>query len=128
VLRETHGLCTWRKNFSATNDCQNWKSLHFVKTSISPFEMFLSSLTFLDTFFAFKMTLWETLQPQGWQIFRGTKYPNGENIPNDHKIYQSAIKYLYQMYGKFTKWPYNVPDFRCKNLPNLSNLGFLVWK
>jgi hypothetical protein len=33
---------------------------------------------------------------RGCQIFLGTIYPNGENIPHDHKIYQSAIKY--------TKW------------------------
>jgi hypothetical protein len=26
-------------------------------------------------------------------------YQNGENMPNDHKIYQSAMKY--------TKWPEN---------------------
>jgi hypothetical protein len=25
---------------------------------------------------------------QGCQIFLGTKYQNGENIPNNHKIYQ----------------------------------------
>jgi hypothetical protein len=30
---------------------------------------------------------------QGCQIFRCTIYQNGENIPNAHKIYQSAIKY-----------------------------------
>jgi hypothetical protein len=39
---------------------------------------------------------------QGCQIFRGTIYQNGENIPNDHKIYQSALKY--------TKWPENGPN------------------
>jgi hypothetical protein len=31
---------------------------------------------------------------QGCQIFRGTMYQNVENIPNDHKIYQSATKYV----------------------------------
>jgi hypothetical protein len=33
-------------------------------------------------------------QLQGCQIFRGTTYPNGKNVP---KLYQTAIKY--------TKWP-----------------------
>jgi hypothetical protein len=31
---------------------------------------------------------------QGCQIFLGTKYPNREKLPNDHKIYQMAIKYF----------------------------------
>jgi hypothetical protein len=30
---------------------------------------------------------------QDCQIFLGKKYQNGENIPNDRKIYQIAIKY-----------------------------------
>jgi hypothetical protein len=30
---------------------------------------------------------------QGCQIFLGTPYQNGKNIPNEHKIYQLAIKY-----------------------------------
>jgi hypothetical protein len=30
---------------------------------------------------------------QGCQIFLGTAYPNGKNIPNDHKIYQTAIQF-----------------------------------
>jgi hypothetical protein len=34
---------------------------------------------------------------QGCQIFRGTIYQSGENVPNNHKIYQSATKY--------NKWP-----------------------
>jgi hypothetical protein len=51
---------------------------------------------------------------QGCQIFRGTIYQNGENIPNDLKIPQMAIKYTSIYY--------------CKTLQNLSKLGFLVWK
>jgi hypothetical protein len=38
---------------------------------------------------------------QGCQIFRGAIYPNRFNIPNDHKIYQSTIKYMH-MTGKLT--------------------------
>jgi hypothetical protein len=30
---------------------------------------------------------------QGCQIFLGTKYQNGKNIPNYHKLYQMFIKY-----------------------------------
>jgi hypothetical protein len=39
---------------------------------------------------------------QGCQIFRGTIYQNGENIPNDHKVHQSSIN--------CTKWPENLPN------------------
>jgi hypothetical protein len=39
---------------------------------------------------------------QGCQIFRCTIYQNGENVPNEHEIYQSAIKY--------TRWPENIPN------------------
>jgi hypothetical protein len=31
---------------------------------------------------------------QGCQIFLGIRYQTGENIPNDHKIYQTSIKYF----------------------------------
>jgi hypothetical protein len=30
---------------------------------------------------------------QGRQIFLGTKYQNGKNVPNGHKIYQMVTKY-----------------------------------
>jgi hypothetical protein len=40
---------------------------------------------------------------QGCQIFLGTAYQNGTNIPNDPKIYQKAIKYAIAV--KFSKWP-----------------------
>jgi hypothetical protein len=30
---------------------------------------------------------------QGCQIFLGTKYQNGKNIPSYHKLYQMSIKY-----------------------------------
>jgi hypothetical protein len=39
---------------------------------------------------------------QGCQIFRGSIYQNGENIPNDHKTYQNVIK--------CNKWPENGPN------------------
>jgi hypothetical protein len=43
----------------------------------------------------------EFILNQGWQIFTGKTYQNGENyanhhnigIPNDHKIYQTATEY-----------------------------------
>jgi ribosomal protein L27 len=34
---------------------------------------------------------------QGCQIFLGTKYQNGENIPNGHKIYVSNGNKIYPM-------------------------------
>jgi hypothetical protein len=38
---------------------------------------------------------------QGCQIFLGPNIPNGKNIPNDYKLYQTAINYI--------KWPENIP-------------------
>jgi hypothetical protein len=61
-------------------------------------------------------------QVQGCQIFRGTIHQNVENIPKCHKIYQMAGKLTYIIAIKYTS------IFHCKTLPNLSFLGFLVWK
>jgi hypothetical protein len=59
---------------------------------------------------------------QGCQIYLGTKYQNGENIPNCHKIYQVAIKYF--------PWPLNkqnghkiYQDFTLKNPPKFTKIG-----
>jgi hypothetical protein len=60
---------------------------------------------------------------QDCQIFLGTTYQNGKNIPNDHK---------------YTRWPQNIPNgrkikpmaikytyiFNCKTLQNLPTLVF----
>jgi hypothetical protein len=66
---------------------------------------------------------------QGCQIFIGPKYQSGEkytklpqNIPNGHKIFPMAVKYVDQMVIKYTK------IFRSKTFQNLPKLGFLVWK
>jgi hypothetical protein len=32
--------------------------------------------------------------PQGCQIFLGTTYQNGENIPNYYKIHQMSIRWV----------------------------------
>jgi hypothetical protein len=55
---------------------------------------------------------------QGCQIFLGTTYQNGKNIPKDHKIYQMATKY--------TKWPQNIPTSSIARPSNFPKLGFLV--
>jgi hypothetical protein len=34
---------------------------------------------------------------QGCQIFLGTKYQNGKNIPNYHELYQMSIQYMYNI-------------------------------
>jgi hypothetical protein len=64
---------------------------------------------------------------QGCQIFRGTIYQNGENIPNDHKINLSAIKY--------TKWPENWPNghriyqhLLLQDTPKFIQIGILGFK
>jgi hypothetical protein len=44
----------------------------------------------------------KTLHTIGCQIFFGTTYQNGENIPNDHKIYRMA--------GKLAERPQNIPN------------------
>jgi hypothetical protein len=54
-------------------------------------------------------------------------YQNGKNIPNDHKLYQTAIHYsichkIFQMIIKCN----NI--FHSKALQNLPKLGLLVWK
>jgi hypothetical protein len=78
---------------------------------------------------------------QGFKIFLGATYPNGQNIPNDHKLYLIAPK-IYQMTVKYYKWPQNIPNdhkiyqmttkytniFHCKTHRNLPKFGFLVWK
>jgi hypothetical protein len=35
----------------------------------------------------------DLISRQSCQIFLGTKYQNGENIPNYHELYQMSIKY-----------------------------------
>jgi hypothetical protein len=40
----------------------------------------------------------------GCQIFLGTTYQNGKNIPNNHKIYKMATKYI--------NWPQSRPNGR----------------
>jgi hypothetical protein len=41
---------------------------------------------------------------QGCQILLATTYQNGKNIPNNQQIYQMAIRYLYHMAVKYTKY------------------------
>jgi hypothetical protein len=55
----------------------------------------------LATFFFFR-SLFDSFSclSRGCQIFLGTTYQKGKNVPNGHKIYQMAIKYL--------KWTLNV--------------------
>jgi hypothetical protein len=61
---------------------------------------------------------------QGCQIFLGTKYQNGKNIPNYHKLYQMSMKYnkCRTVSMKYT----NI--YHCKTLLNFPKFGFLVWK
>jgi hypothetical protein len=61
----------------------------------------------------------EMSEIQGCQIFRGTTYQNGENLPNDHKIYQMVVKY--------SKWPQNIPTLsfaRSFKIYPYGNFGF----
>jgi hypothetical protein len=41
---------------------------------------------------------------RGCQIFLGTKYQNGKNIPNYHKLYQMSIKYNKRQQITNNKW------------------------
>jgi hypothetical protein len=61
------------------------------------------------------------------RFFSDTIYQNGENIPNDHKIYHSAKKY--------TKWPDNLPNgheiyqnLPLQELPKLTQIGIFGFK
>jgi hypothetical protein len=47
--------------------------------------------------------MYTTPPGKGCQIFLGTTYQNGKNIPIDYKIYKMTKTY--------TKWPRNVPKF-----------------
>jgi hypothetical protein len=71
----------------------------------------------------------KTTQDQGCQIFIGTKYQNGENIPIDCNIYQMATKYVYQHLPmqdpkKFTQ----IGVFGFENMPsgNTAQYGCLL--
>jgi hypothetical protein len=64
---------------------------------------------------------------QGCQIFLGTTYQNGENIQNDYKIYQMAIKYF--------QWQLNRPnarkiyqDFILQDQPKFTQIGIFGLK
>jgi hypothetical protein len=63
---------------------------------------------------------------QGCQIFPGTIYQIGENVPNNHKNNQSDTQYIPnggkidQMAIKYTS------IFQSKTLQNIPKLGFLV--
>jgi hypothetical protein len=54
---------------------------------------------------------------QGCQIFLGTIHQNGKYVPNNHKVYQTTPKNVYQRATKYTKWPSNIPKW---NIPTFS--------
>jgi hypothetical protein len=51
----------------------------------------------------------------------------GKNKPNDHKMYQRAIKYTIQPYNG-QNGDSNTDIFHCKTFQNLPKVGFLVRK
>jgi hypothetical protein len=57
---------------------------------------------------------------QGCHIILGYNIPKRENIVSNHKIYQMAVKYRYQLSIKYTNM------LHYKTLQNLSKSGFLV--
>jgi hypothetical protein len=66
---------------------------------------------------------------QGGQIFLGTIYQSGENIPNDYIITQNGQK-IYPMVVKYSKWPehIHISNLQSEILQNIRKSGFLVWK
>jgi hypothetical protein len=58
------------------------------------------------------------------QIFLGTTYQNGGNVPNDHKMYQKATKY--------TKWSRKLmkytKSFHSKAFQNIPKFGAVFFK
>jgi hypothetical protein len=61
---------------------------------------------------------------QGCQIFLETTYQNGKNIPNDHKMYQTAIKYTICPKNRQNGHK-NTNSFHCKTFQNLPK--FVFW-
>jgi uncharacterized circularly permuted ATP-grasp superfamily protein len=57
---------------------------------------------------------------QGCQIFLGITYQNGEKLAKDHKIYQMAIKYVYQMVVKYSNCPQKIPTFLFQGPPKFT--------
>jgi hypothetical protein len=64
---------------------------------------------------------------QGCQICLGPNKPKRENVPNDHKLYQTAINY--------TKWSKNIPNghkilhhFSFQGPPNFTQRGIFGLK
>jgi hypothetical protein len=73
-------------------------------------------VTVFNMLFAYADRSWPitklfSVQNQGCQIFLIPKIPKRENIPNDHKLYQMAIKYR--------KWPQTTPNGHkiCQHFP-----------
>jgi hypothetical protein len=70
-----------------------------------------------------------TVQKQSCQIFLGATYQNGENVPNDHKLYEMATKYIPegrkidQIAIKYTK--IHIP---LQNPPKYNQIGILGLK
>jgi hypothetical protein len=65
------------------------------------------------------------LPMQGCQIFLGTTYQNWKNVPNDLKLYQTALNYTtlpYKNLKQFEKYTKKLNDKALKNVPKLEFL------
>jgi hypothetical protein len=82
----------------------------------------------------FCYSCYETTSTSSWKkisrvarFFLVQKYQNGKNVPNDHKLYQTAVNY--------TKWPKNIPNghkilqhFQFQGPPNFTKSGIFGLK
>jgi hypothetical protein len=64
---------------------------------------------------------------QGCQIVLATNLPKSKNVSNDHKVWQTAVK--------FTKWPHTIPNchkilqhFQLKGTTRFTQIGIFGLK
>jgi hypothetical protein len=52
----------------------------------------------------------------------------GKNIPNDLKLCQKAVTYVYKMAEPYSKWSKNIKHFLFQGTPNFPKFGIFVSK
>jgi hypothetical protein len=72
----------------------------------------------IKTFFFYSRTNLCTYGVRRYNFFLVQTYQNGNNIPKDHKLHQTAMHYIYQMDIKYTTWPKNITF----SIPRLSKI------
>jgi hypothetical protein len=69
---------------------------------------------------------WQAASRQACQIFLGTTYQNGANIPNYQEIYLTAICKINQIAVKYTKFNEIYKQLPLQDPFEFTQFGFLV--